>query len=70
MIIVIMCAMGDMVLSRQNIHMELSIWPYMGHDVDVHRNHGHMINGKRKGLKQLGNAPLHTWECNGTHIEH
>jgi hypothetical protein len=27
MITVITCAMGDMVLSRQNIHMELSIWP-------------------------------------------
>lgn len=27
MITIITCAMGDMVLSRQNIHMELSIWP-------------------------------------------
>jgi len=42
----------------------------MGHDVDVHWNHGHMINGKTKGFKQQGNAPLHTWERDGTHIEH
>jgi hypothetical protein len=40
----------------------------MGHGVDVHRNHG--TNGKTKGFKQLGNAPLHTWEHDGTHIEH
>ncbi len=63
-------AMCDMVLSRQNIHMELSIWPWHGARCWCAYESWHMTNGKTKGFKQLGNAPLHTWEHDGTHIEH